>query len=67
MCSALNGVVESTESVSETRAAHGAQPGGGAEPSPSSESGLPLDQLKQMLSSQLEYYFSRFVLHFVEI
>ncbi|XP_072154181.1 uncharacterized protein [Bemisia tabaci] len=57
--SALNGVVESTESVSETRAAHGAQPGGGAEPSPSSESGLPLDQLKQMLSSQLEYYFSR--------
>lgn len=26
-----------------------------------SETGIPLDKLKQMLSTQLEYYFSRYV------
>lgn len=30
-------------------------------PSQSDHSSIPLDQLKQMLSSQLEYYFSRYV------
>ena len=29
------------------------------EPSPSGQAGIPMDQLKQMLQHQLEYYFSR--------
>lgn len=67
-CSALNGVVDPLETYSDVTAPPG---GSAAEPPPSSESapstvptptsthGIPLDQLKQMLSSQLEYYFSR--------
>lgn len=30
-------------------------------------SGIPLDQLKQMLSSQLEYYFSRYVIFYFDV
>lgn len=66
--STLNGVVDPLETYSDVAAPPG---GSAAEPPPSSEPtpatvptptsahGIPLDQLKQMLSSQLEYYFSR--------
>ncbi|XP_054274575.1 la-related protein 4-like [Macrosteles quadrilineatus] len=59
--STLNGVVDPQETFSD-----GAAPEGGPAPATSppataenTQSSIPLDQLKQMLSSQLEYYFSR--------
>ncbi|XP_046996972.1 la-related protein 4 isoform X5 [Schistocerca americana] len=54
--SSLNGLGDSLE----TYVQDSSPPGGSlADPSPGSDAGIPLDQLKQMLSSQLEYYFSR--------
>ncbi|XP_067003408.1 la-related protein 4 isoform X6 [Anabrus simplex] len=54
--SSLNGLTESLETYVQASS----PPGGSlADPSPGSDAGIPLDQLKQMLSSQLEYYFSR--------
>uniref|UniRef100_A0A1B6KF99 HTH La-type RNA-binding domain-containing protein n=1 Tax=Graphocephala atropunctata TaxID=36148 RepID=A0A1B6KF99_9HEMI len=56
--STLNGVVEPQETSSDVPT-----PSGGSVPeataAPPPAPGLPLEQLKQMLSSQLEYYFSR--------
>nr|CAD7424692.1 unnamed protein product [Timema monikensis] len=55
--SSLNGIADPLESYNEL-----SPPPGGVPPDPASagpDSGIPLDQLKQMLSSQLEYYFSR--------
>jgi len=57
--STINGVVDPQEGSCDAPT-----PSGGSVPetSPAPDSGtpgLPLDQLKQMLSSQLEYYFSR--------
>nr|CAD7405561.1 unnamed protein product [Timema cristinae] len=63
--SSLNGIADPLESYNEL-----SPPPGGVPPDPASagpDSGIPLDQLKQMLSSQLEYYFSSagslFLLH----
>lgn len=62
--STLNGVADTIDHY-EGREGAGAGLGGPAVPSPPSggtqdTSGIPLEQLKQMLSSQLEYYFSRY-------
>uniref|UniRef100_A0A1B6DNY4 HTH La-type RNA-binding domain-containing protein n=1 Tax=Clastoptera arizonana TaxID=38151 RepID=A0A1B6DNY4_9HEMI len=63
--SSLNGVVDPLEFQDEPTPPGGSAPEAVSvvETAPSSASaaisGLPLDQLKQMLSSQLEYYFSR--------
>lgn len=49
----LNGVAEGAEALSPIPAS--------APPDTASQSVVPLPQLKQMLSQQLEYYFSRCV------
>ena len=65
--SALNGVADVDQY--EGRESAGAGPVGPTILSPPAvgnqdSNGIPLEQLKQMLSSQLEYYFSRFVTFF---
>lgn len=64
--SSLNGVVESQESYSDDPTPPGGSvpeatplPEEDAQACAASPSGPPLDQLKHMLSTQLEYYFSR--------
>jgi hypothetical protein len=55
--SSLNGITDSLETYAQTSTPPGGSP---TDPNPSGPGGgIPLDQLKQMLSSQLEYYFSR--------
>ncbi|KAJ8866017.1 hypothetical protein PR048_033541 [Dryococelus australis] len=55
--SLLNGVTEPLEPYTDAGSLPGGMP---TDPhTPGTDSGIPLDQLKQMLSSQLEYYFSR--------
>lgn len=55
--SSLNGITDSLETYAQTSIPPGGSP---TDPNPSGPGGgIPLDQLKQMLSSQLEYYFSR--------
>ncbi|PNF17764.1 hypothetical protein B7P43_G06883 [Cryptotermes secundus] len=55
--STLNGITDSLETYAQTSTPPGGSP---TDPNPSGPGGgIPLDQLKQMLSSQLEYYFSR--------
>ncbi|XP_063239658.1 la-related protein 4-like isoform X2 [Bacillus rossius redtenbacheri] len=55
--SLLNGVAEPLEPYTDVGSLPGGMP---SDPqTPGTDSGIPLDQLKQMLSSQLEYYFSR--------
>lgn len=61
--STLNGVNDAVDHYEGGEGA-GASPGGPVVPSPPAggahdPNGIPLEQLKQMLSSQLEYYFSR--------
>lgn len=48
---AVNGVAEGAEGLSPVQSS--------APPENASQTALPLPQLKQMLSQQLEYYFSR--------
>ncbi|XP_021926482.1 la-related protein 4 [Zootermopsis nevadensis] len=55
--SSLNGITDSLETYAQANTPPGGSP---ADPNPSGpDGGIPLEQLKQMLSSQLEYYFSR--------
>jgi hypothetical protein len=61
--SSLNGITDSLETYAQTSIPPGGSP---TDPNPSGPGGgIPLDQLKQMLSSQLEYYFSRYVSYFM--
>ncbi|XP_069700264.1 la-related protein 4 isoform X2 [Periplaneta americana] len=55
--SSLNGVADSLETYAQASTPPGGSPADPNPPGP--DGGIPLDQLKQMLSSQLEYYFSR--------
>jgi hypothetical protein len=63
--SSLNGITDSLETYAQTSIPPGGSP---TDPNPSGPGGgIPLDQLKQMLSSQLEYYFSRYVIQLINV